>query len=247
MTEIIAQCQVPPTPTSLSLSPTLSQTISLSSLPLGLLPFSLNFSSTDKGQKIRLPHTVGDETRTLKRDNHGKPINSNSISKTHKRSLTYAARGVMFGTECPGQLRGPFKRNKKRQLTAYAGRPRPSKRVQSCIEGARLPKHACTPVGDIVELAGDPMPRASIQSKHAASLSLYPPPGTPRVTKKNNNNTRSYDSANPLLEFLKSGYTCCPDPAGFCICKRFPLSLSLCHAACFSFPLRLICGAGRSG
>lgn len=51
---------------------------------------------------------------------------------------------------------------RKQTLTAHAGRPRPGERVQSGVEGARLPKHAGAPVGDIVELAG-----THAQSLHA--------------------------------------------------------------------------------
>lgn len=72
MTEIIAQCQVPPPPTSLSLSNTLSF-IS----PSRITSFLFNFSSTDK-VKNQVTHTVG-ETRLCSWQSW-KTIDSNSIS-----------------------------------------------------------------------------------------------------------------------------------------------------------------------
>jgi len=78
MTEIIAQCQVPPPPTSLSLSLSFSPTLSLSSLPLALLPFCLTFHQLTRS-KIRLPTLLVKPDSV--RDNHGKRSTQTQLDK----------------------------------------------------------------------------------------------------------------------------------------------------------------------
>jgi len=56
-------------------------------------------------------------------------------------------------------------------LTLNTGTARPREGVQPRKEGARLPQHACTPAGDIIELTG-----AHSQSLHTVEHGTHPPP-----------------------------------------------------------------------
>ncbi len=180
MTEIIAQCQVPPhTHFSLSLSPTLSQTISLSSLPLALLPFCLTFHQPTRS-KIRLP------TPSVKPDSETwqswKPINSNSISKTHKRSLTYAARGVCLAPSVLWSTRGPFKRIRKGTYSVCW--PSPSKQKGPVLHRRGSPSEACMHPGWWHRrVGGDPCPEPPYSQTCCVPVA-YPPPNTSRHQKK---------------------------------------------------------------
>ncbi len=154
-----------------------------------------------------------------------KPINSNSISKTHKRSLTYAARGVCLAPSVLWSTRGPFKRIRKGTYSVCW--PSPSKQKGPVLHRRGSPSEACMHPGWWHRrVGGDPCPEppysqtCCVPRRLPASEHLAPP-------KKNNNNTRSYDSAKSPAGIPQVRIYVLPDPAGFALVSVSSLSLSL--------------------